>query len=188
MAALLMTIDQATQALGISRSALWRRLRSGNIQSVRRGGRRLVQLPAVQKAPRVNVTGEIPPFTEDHPIFRIVGAGRGGGQPGARGQTRDSRRMTVTRGVLWDSSAILALLDANDADHGRAVQAARQIALARRPSFITNYIEVEAHALLLRKLGRMLARESRMPVHPPRPIKLSVAILSAVQRASAHSY
>ena len=67
--------------------------------------------------------------------------------------------MTVTRGVLWDSSAILALLDANDADHGRAVQVGRQIALARRPSFITNYIEVEAHALLLRKLGRVLARE-----------------------------
>ena len=67
--------------------------------------------------------------------------------------------MTVTRGVLWDSSATLALLDANDADHGRAVQVARQIALARRPSFITNYIEVEARALLLRKLGRMLARE-----------------------------
>ena len=67
--------------------------------------------------------------------------------------------MTVTRGVLWDSSAILALLDANDADHARAVQVATQIALARRPSFITNYIEVEAHALLLRKLGRMLARE-----------------------------
>ncbi len=46
MAAHLMTIDQATQALGISRSTLWRRFRSGNIQSVRRGGRRLVQLPA----------------------------------------------------------------------------------------------------------------------------------------------
>ena len=67
--------------------------------------------------------------------------------------------MTLTRGVLWDSSVILALLDANDADHGRAVQVARQIAAARRPSFITNYIQVEAHALLLRKLGRMLARE-----------------------------
>jgi len=46
-----------------------------------------------------------------------------------------------------------------DADHGRAVQVARQIALARRPSFITNYLEVEAHALLLRKLGRLHARE-----------------------------
>ena len=36
---------------------------------------------------------------------------------------------------------------------------ARQIASDKRPSFITNYIEVEAHALLLRKLGRTLARE-----------------------------
>jgi len=67
--------------------------------------------------------------------------------------------MNIRRGVLWDSSAILALLDADDADHGRAVATARQIASERLPSFMTNYIEVEAHALLLRKLGRALARE-----------------------------
>lgn len=67
--------------------------------------------------------------------------------------------MNIRRGVLWDSSAILALLDADDADHQRAVAIASEIASERRPSFITNYIEVEAHALLLRKLGRMLARE-----------------------------
>jgi predicted nucleic acid-binding protein len=65
----------------------------------------------------------------------------------------------MRRGVLWDSSAILALLDADDADHGRAVAAAHRIAAEARPSFITNYIEVEAHGLLLRKLGRTLARE-----------------------------
>lgn len=65
----------------------------------------------------------------------------------------------MTRSVLWDSSAILALLDADDADHERAVSAARQIAAEKRPSFVTNYIEVEAHALLLRKLGRTIARE-----------------------------
>jgi predicted nucleic acid-binding protein len=65
----------------------------------------------------------------------------------------------MTRSVLWDSSAILALLDADDADHARAVAIARQIAAEKRPSFITNYIEVEAHALLLRKLGRSIARE-----------------------------
>ena len=65
----------------------------------------------------------------------------------------------MSRGVLWDSSAILALIDADDADHTRAVSTARQIAFERRPSFITNYIEVEAHALLLRKLGRAVARE-----------------------------
>jgi predicted nucleic acid-binding protein len=65
----------------------------------------------------------------------------------------------VRRAVLWDSSAILALLDADDADHERAVAAASAIAAERRPSFVTNYIEAEAHALLLRKLGRSVARE-----------------------------
>ena len=65
----------------------------------------------------------------------------------------------MRRGVLWDSSAILALLDADDADHERAVTIAGHVASERRPSFITNYIEVEAHALLLRKLGRIIARE-----------------------------
>ena len=79
----------------------------------------------------------------------------------------------MTRSVLWDSSAILALLDADDADHARAVAVARDIASARRPSFITNYIEAEAHALLLRKLGRSLAREwlltGGLPVLPALP-------------------
>jgi predicted nucleic acid-binding protein len=65
----------------------------------------------------------------------------------------------MRRGVLWDSSAILALLDADDADHGRAVAAADRIVAERRPSFVTNYIEAEAHALLLRKLGRAIARQ-----------------------------
>lgn len=65
----------------------------------------------------------------------------------------------MNRSVLWDSSAILALLDADDADHARALAVAREIAAERRPSLITNYIEVEAHALLLRKLGRAIARQ-----------------------------
>ena len=65
----------------------------------------------------------------------------------------------MTRGVLWDSSAILALLDADDADHARAVDVARRIVVEHRPVFITNYIEAEAHALLLRKLGRTVARQ-----------------------------
>ena len=51
------------------------------------------------------------------------------------------------------------LLDADDADHARAVRTARQLAAAKRPPVITNYLEVEAHALLLRKLGRAIARE-----------------------------
>src|SRR5262249_39760989 len=66
---------------------------------------------------------------------------------------------TVKDSVLWDSSALLALLDASDTDHPRAAAIADELAEKRRPCFITNYIEVEAHALLLRKLGRALARE-----------------------------
>ena len=76
----------------------------------------------------------------------------------------------MTRSVLWDSSAILALLDAADADHERAVAAVQRIAAEKRPSFITNYIEAEAHALLLRKLGRTIAREWLLtggPTVPP---------------------
>ena len=69
----------------------------------------------------------------------------------------------MNRAVLWDSSAVLSLLDANDADHGRAVAAAKAIAVERKPCFLTNYVEAEAHALLLRKLGRSLAREGLLP-------------------------
>ena len=65
----------------------------------------------------------------------------------------------MRRAVLWDSSAILALLDADDRDHERAVRVARRIAAEARPSFVTNYVEVETHALLVRKLGRTLARD-----------------------------
>ena len=65
----------------------------------------------------------------------------------------------MRRGVLWDSSAILALLDADDADHQRAATVAQMLADEARPCFITNYIEAETHALLLRTLGRALARE-----------------------------
>ena len=74
----------------------------------------------------------------------------------------------MKRGVLWDSRAILALLDGDDADHRKSVLVAQELATERRPCFITNYIEVEAHALLLRKLGRALARDwllrARLPV------------------------
>ena len=74
----------------------------------------------------------------------------------------------MKRGVLWDSSAVLALLDADDADHAASVEVASRLAAERRPAFVTNYVEVETHALLLRKLGRAIAREwllsARLPV------------------------
>jgi excisionase family DNA binding protein len=85
MAENLLTVNEAMRALGVSRSTLWRRLKSGAVPSVRRGGRRLVRLGMIPKAARGKVTGEIPPFTGKHPIFRLIGAGRSGGRtPGAR--------------------------------------------------------------------------------------------------------
>jgi predicted nucleic acid-binding protein len=51
------------------------------------------------------------------------------------------------------------VLDAQDADHRRAAAIAHQLAHEKRPSFITNYIDVETHGLLLRRLGRIVARE-----------------------------
>ena len=65
----------------------------------------------------------------------------------------------MRRAVLWDSSAVLALLDSDDADHEAAREVATRLARERRRSFVTNYAEVETHALLLRKLGRGIARE-----------------------------
>jgi predicted nucleic acid-binding protein len=61
--------------------------------------------------------------------------------------------------VLLDSSAILALADASDAKHPVAVRTARQLGKAGNPVFITPAIELEAHALLLRRVGRAAARE-----------------------------
>lgn len=79
------TIDEAGRALGVSRATVWRLIQRGDLPSVRRGRRRLVPSTAVRIGTRRSRTGRIPPFSNDHPIFRLVGAGRSGGlAPGAR--------------------------------------------------------------------------------------------------------
>lgn len=67
--------------------------------------------------------------------------------------------VSYRRAVLWDSSSILALLDADDAHHAAAVLTAGRIAAERRPTLITNYVWAETYALLLAKLGRAAARK-----------------------------
>ena len=85
MAAELVTVDEAGRALGVSRATVWRLIQRGDLPSVRRGGRRLVPSTAIQTRARRRRTGQIPPFSNGHPIFRLVGAGRSGGRtPGAR--------------------------------------------------------------------------------------------------------
>ena len=85
MAAGMITIEQAGRALGVSRSTVWRLIQRGDLPSVRRAGRRLVPASAVHTRTRRQRTAGIPPFSHNHPMFRLVGAGRGGGRtPGAR--------------------------------------------------------------------------------------------------------
>lgn len=81
------TVDEARRVLGVSRATVWRLIQRGELPSVRRGGRRLVPRSALRVRTRAGrrTAARIPPFTPDHPIFRLVGAGRGGGMaPGAR--------------------------------------------------------------------------------------------------------
>lgn len=79
-----MTVEEAGRALGVSRSTVWRLIQRGELPTIRRGGRRLVEAAAVRVRTQRRTNG-LPAFSHDHPIFRLVGAGRGGGRPpGAR--------------------------------------------------------------------------------------------------------
>lgn len=81
----MVTVQEAGRALGVSRSTVWRLIQRGELPSVRRAGRRLVPATAVRARTQRRRTAGVPPFSDDHPIFRLVGAGRGGGgTPGAR--------------------------------------------------------------------------------------------------------
>ena len=81
----MITVEEAGRTLGVSRSTVWRLIQRGDLPSVRRGGRRLVPASAIQARTRGRRTAGIAPFSHDHPMFRLVGAGRGGGRaPGAR--------------------------------------------------------------------------------------------------------
>jgi excisionase family DNA binding protein len=80
-----MGVTDAGHVLGVSRSTIWRMIRRGELPSIRRRGRRLVPVDALRAGPIRTRAGIVPPFGKDHPIFRLVGAGRSGGKPpGAR--------------------------------------------------------------------------------------------------------
>ena len=81
----LLSVNEACQVLGVSVSTVWRMIRRGDLASVRVGGRRLIPEDALEARVRARQADTVAPFSEDHPIFRLVGAGRSGGQePGAR--------------------------------------------------------------------------------------------------------
>ncbi len=81
----LLSVGEAGEALGVSISTVWRMIRRGDLTSVRLGGRRLIPEKALEARVKARQGYELAPFSEDHPIFRLVGAGRSGGlTPGAR--------------------------------------------------------------------------------------------------------
>lgn len=83
MARQLLSVDAAGRVLGVSRSTVWRMIQRGTLPSVRQGGRRFVRVSAIKQPTTFKRAPQ--PLTPDHPIFRLIGAGRGGGRaPGAR--------------------------------------------------------------------------------------------------------
>jgi excisionase family DNA binding protein len=71
----LLDVDQAAQALGVSRATVWRRIRSGSLASVKIGWRRRIPVGAISTS-----TAEAPKaFGPDNPIFGLIGIGRGRG-------------------------------------------------------------------------------------------------------------
>jgi len=80
----LLSVEEAGEAIGVSRATVWRLIRKGTLPSVRLRGRRLIPQPAVARL-SARTADAIPPFNEDHPLFAMAGAGRSGGRtPGAR--------------------------------------------------------------------------------------------------------
>ena len=81
----LLNVTDAGRALGVSRSTVWRMIRRGTLPAVVRAGRRLIPAHAIESGGPLLRPDRIPPLRADHPIFRLVGAGRSGGVgPGAR--------------------------------------------------------------------------------------------------------
>jgi excisionase family DNA binding protein len=79
----LLSVEEASRRLGVSLSTVWRRIRRGELASVRKGGRRWVPARSIERAG--SPTEQIPPITPDHPIFRLAGAYRSGGKGAGSG-------------------------------------------------------------------------------------------------------
>ncbi len=81
----LLSVAEAGLTLGVSESTVWRMIRRGELTSLRQAGRRWVPRDALESRVLAKPSDTVAPLHEDHPIFRLVGAGKSGGHgPGAR--------------------------------------------------------------------------------------------------------
>lgn len=58
------------------------------------------------------------------------------------------------RSVFFDSSAFLPLVNSQDVSHQLTIRILDSITRQRRPRVTSNFVVAEAHALILRRLGR----------------------------------
>ena len=80
----LVSVTEAARQLGVSLSTVWRRIRRGELPSVRVHGRRLIPRADLYAPGAGTELARIPPFTRDNPIFSMIGIGNSGGQgPGS---------------------------------------------------------------------------------------------------------
>ena len=80
-----LSVEEAGRVMGVSRSTVWRLIRRGSLASVRQRGRRWVPKRALTARTVARAAEAIAPLHAEHPMFRLVGAGRSGGRsPGAR--------------------------------------------------------------------------------------------------------
>jgi len=68
--------------------------------------------------------------------------------------------------VFVDTSAFLAVLDADDAEHGRAKQIWEQLITSSETLICSNYVLVETFAVVQRRLGMEAARAFQDDVFP----------------------
>lgn len=79
----MLTVEEAGAALGVSRATVWRMLRRGDLQSIRRRGRRLIPAKAIR--PGLGLRQRLRPLSPTHPLMAMIGIGDSGGKgPGAR--------------------------------------------------------------------------------------------------------
>jgi predicted nucleic acid-binding protein len=60
--------------------------------------------------------------------------------------------------ILIDTSAVYALIDRDDENHGSAKARVRALRKGRHEPVLTNFLVAECHALLLARLGPPIAR------------------------------
>ena len=73
---------------------------------------------------------------------------------------RSSTTSSTARRALIDTSAFFALIDPRDAQHITALAIRERLIAEKWRLFTTNFILAETHALLLARLGRVVALKS----------------------------